>query len=77
MRLLSKDGMATLEVADEGKGVPPGVLNEASQDWTRSLGVGLRGMNERMRQLGGTLNLSSSKKGTTVSASVPKSNVDE
>jgi PAS domain S-box-containing protein len=77
VRLLSKNGMATLEVADEGKGVPPGIVNHAGQDWTRALGVGLRGMNERMRQLGGTLNLSSSEKGTTVSASVPKSGADE
>jgi two-component system NarL family sensor kinase len=69
--------MATLEVADEGKGVPLGILNDAGQDWTRALGVGLRGMNERMRQLGGTLNLSSSERGTTVSASVPKSDIDE
>jgi signal transduction histidine kinase len=77
VRLLSKNGMATLEVADEGKGVPLGILNDAGQDWTRALGVGLRGMNERMRQLGGTLHLSSSEKGTTVSATVPKSDVDE
>jgi len=77
VRLLSKNGMATLEVADEGKGVPLGILNDAGQDWTRALGVGLRGMNERMRQLGGTLQLSSSEKGTTVSATVPKSDVDE
>jgi PAS domain S-box-containing protein len=77
VRLLSKNGMATLEVADEGKGVPSGILNDVGGDWTRALGVGLRGMNERMRQLGGTLHLSSSERGTTVSASVPKSDVDE
>jgi len=77
VRLLSKGKMATLEVADEGKGVPLGILNDTGQDWTRALGVGLRGMNERMRQLGGTLQLSSSEKGTTVSATVPKSDVDE
>jgi PAS domain S-box-containing protein len=71
VRLLSKDGTSILEVADEGRGVPPGILTEAGQDWTRALGVGLRGMNERMRQLGGTLHLSSSERGTTVSASVP------
>jgi len=71
VRLLASEGMATLEVADEGKGVPPGILKETSHDWTRALGVGLRGMNERMRQLGGTLLLMSSERGTTVSASVP------
>jgi PAS domain S-box-containing protein len=71
VRLLSKDGTSTLEVADEGKGVPLGILNDAGPDWTRALGVGLRGMNERMRQLGGTLHLSSSERGTTVRVSVP------
>jgi signal transduction histidine kinase len=35
------------------------------------LGVGLRGMNERMRQLGGTLELTSTKEGTIVRAMVP------
>ena len=36
-----------------------------------SLGVGLRGMNERMRQLGGSLELFSNEQGTLVKASVP------
>src|SRR5437588_5516888 len=51
VRLLSKDGRSTLEVADEGKGVPAGILKATDQDWTKALGVGLRGMSERMRQL--------------------------
>ena len=36
-----------------------------------NLGVGLRGMNERMRELGGTLELISAADGTTVRATVP------
>jgi len=36
-----------------------------------SHGVGLRGMNERMRQLGGTLKLSSTATGTKVIATAP------
>jgi len=36
-----------------------------------SLGVGLRGMNERMRQLGGKLEVASTEQGTSVTASVP------
>ena len=39
-------------------------------------GVGLRGMNERMRQLGGKLRLISGKSGTTVTATVPVSAQD-
>jgi signal transduction histidine kinase len=71
VRLFSKDGMGVLEVRDRGKGLPPGLLEESSRDWMGQLGVGLRGMNERMRQLGGTLELTSTKEGTTVRAMVP------
>jgi len=71
VRLFSKGGMGILEVSDRGKGLPPGLLEESSQDWMGQLGVGLRGMNERMRQLGGTLELTSTKEGTTVRAMVP------
>jgi PAS domain S-box-containing protein len=71
VRLFSKDGMGILEVRDRGKGLPPGLLEQSSQDWMGQLGVGLRGMNERMRQLGGTLELTSTKEGTTVRGMVP------
>ena len=71
VRLFLKGGMGVLEVRDGGKGLPPGLLEESSQDWMGQLGVGLRGMNERMRQLGGTLELTSTKEGTTVRAMVP------
>jgi signal transduction histidine kinase len=71
VRLFTKDGKAVLEVRDQGKGLPPGLLEEANQGWMGKLGVGLRGMNERMRQLGGILELTSTKEGTTVRAIVP------
>jgi PAS domain S-box-containing protein len=71
VRLSTEDGMGILEVRDQGKGLPPGLLEQSNQDWMGQLGVGLRGMNERMRQLGGTLELVSTEKGTTVRASVP------
>jgi PAS domain S-box-containing protein len=71
IRLLVKDGVATLEVTDTGKGIPSGRLEQSGQDWTGVLGVGLRGMNERMRQLGGWLEVVSTEDGTTVSAVVP------
>ena len=71
VRLFTKEGMGVLEVRDKGKGLPPELLEEASQDWMGQLGVGVRGMNERMRQLGGALELVSTEKGTTVRAMVP------
>ena len=71
VRLLMKEGMCILEVEDEGKGIPPQLLEQFAQDWMGAPGVGVRGMNERMRQLGGRLELVSKKSGATVRAIVP------
>ena len=57
---------ATLRIADNGQGLP----NPSAQD-RRSLGLGLRNMQERVDQLDGTLTISSSKKGTVIEAQVP------
>lgn len=66
VRLLTNDGMGVLEIQDWGKGVSQQLLEQAGQDWMGGLGVGVRGMNERMRQLGGTLELVSSNQGGTI-----------
>jgi PAS domain S-box-containing protein len=71
IRLLMSNGTVTLEVTDTGKGIPSGLLEQSGQDWTGALGVGLRGMKERMRQLGGSLEVVSTEKGTAVSAMIP------
>jgi signal transduction histidine kinase len=63
-------GDLVLEVRDQGRGARPGVL-QFSGDVLGTLGVGLRGMSERVRQLGGKLELSSSEKGMTVRARIP------
>jgi PAS domain S-box-containing protein len=65
------DSGVILEVIDHGKGLPSTILEQSSQDWMGSLGVGLRGMSERLRQIGGTLDISSSESGTVVRATVP------
>jgi len=72
VRLLVEDGMAVLEIEDDGKGIRPELLEEFCQEWMGGLGIGVRGMNERMRQLGGRLELASDDKGTTVTAKVPQ-----
>ena len=69
VRLLKKDGELLIEIHDQGKGVPSAAL-EAIQDSCQTTGVGLRGMTERMRQLGGKLEVVSSSSGTTVRARV-------
>jgi PAS domain S-box-containing protein len=74
VRLLIKDGAAVLQVKDEGTSGLSNDWEERAPDWMGSSGVGLRGMNERMRQLGGSLEISFAQEGTTVTASVPLPN---
>lgn len=59
-----------LEIADCGRGLPPGVLirmGDASSD----SGVGLIGMCERLRDLNGNLEIESDERGTILRAIVP------
>jgi PAS domain S-box-containing protein len=70
VRMAIGEGNVTLEVRDDGKGISAGIL-ELDSDALGEMGVGLRGMNERMRQLGGRLELDSSENGTTIRAIVP------
>jgi PAS domain S-box-containing protein len=60
-----------LHVIDKGRGMPTSILEAGNQDWAGSLGVGLRGMSERLRSLGGVLQISSNERGTEVRATVP------
>jgi PAS domain S-box-containing protein len=60
----------TLEVSDEGHGFSSDNLNKEPAR-TSKLGVGILGMRERMRQLGGRLEIRSGHSGTTVSAALP------
>jgi PAS domain S-box-containing protein len=70
--MAKQDGRVILEVKDEGQGIPVQLMEEeGSKDWLGSSGVGLRGMSERMRQIGGELEVASNERGTTVTASVP------
>ena len=65
------DNAVTMQVVDKGKGLPAPILEQGNQDWMGSLGVGLRGMSERLRQLGGALEIVSNETGTRVRAIVP------
>lgn len=59
-----------LQVEDRGKGLALPSHKRGGNDWA-ALGVGLRGMKERLEQLGGKLELSSTNRGTSVRAVVP------
>jgi PAS domain S-box-containing protein len=69
LRLLEDAGQITLEVADKGVGLPAGAVGRRGAPLTT--GVGIRGMHERVRQLGGRLELKPGNPGTRVIAVVP------
>jgi signal transduction histidine kinase len=73
VRLFRSEDMAILEVKDSGKGIPTQLLQQTGGDWTGSPGVGLRGMNERVMQLGGRFEVVSAGDGTVIRAVVPMS----
>jgi PAS domain S-box-containing protein len=68
--LKCRPDQAELTVADEGRGMPPGLLERGGQRGGK-LGVGIPGMRERIRQLGGQFEIVSGSKGTTLTAIVP------
>jgi PAS domain S-box-containing protein len=61
----------SLQIEDQGKGMPPEKLSEIQ---SQSSGVGIRGMRERVRQFGGQMNIESTEKGTTISFTFPSEN---
>ena len=71
VRLLTQEGNAILEIEDKGKGFNQSVSQPGSEDWMGALGVGVRGMDERMRQLKGKLEISTNQSGTVVRALIP------
>ncbi len=67
------DVQIVLTVADRGRGIPPGVLerNLGKHNSESAPGVGITGMKERVRQLGGRLEIQSGIQGTTVTVVLP------
>ncbi len=70
IRLSRTQEAVFLEVIDQGKGMPVEALSQTQSD-SGAFGVGLRGMTERMRQLEGDLEITSSNAGTKVRATLP------
>jgi len=63
IRLRKESSEITVQIQDNGKGIP-----EEKQRELRGSGLGFNGMRERVRQLGGTLEIHSDQTGTLVSA---------
>lgn len=70
IRIRVVDGELVLEVEDRGKGMAPPTLDKVRKGgpW---IGVGMSGMRERMRQVGGRIEVESGRPGTTIRALVP------
>src|SRR3984893_17987969 len=71
IRIFAKGGELHLEVVDHGKGIEAGTAR-TSIDGIASLGVGIPGMRERLRQLGGRLEVDFGRNGTRVFANIPR-----
>ena len=69
IRLAQADGHIVLEVEDEGRGISAEELADIASGL--ALGVGLRGMRERIKDFGGELEILSKGQGTKVKAVVP------
>jgi len=62
------DGLA-VTISDQGRGIPSGVLDRSPLG--KGVGVGIAGMKERVKYLGGRLEIESSECGTQVRATIP------
>jgi PAS domain S-box-containing protein len=72
IRITRRINQVLVEVADRGKGIHP--AKQKAMDAGAKMGVGMRGMGERVRQLGGALDVTSGGQGTVVVAKLPIAN---
>jgi signal transduction histidine kinase len=69
VRVVRSETEVQVEVRDQGKGMAKDKISEIAN--SGAPGVGLRGMRERLNQLGGNLEIDSNGTGTTVVARLP------
>ena len=70
VQLIANDKTATLKVRDHGVGLPHGMIQNLNENGT-SVGVGLAGMKERVRERHGKFEIRSDSTGTFISATFP------
>ena len=71
IRLACDEEQVTLDVSDQGRGMSAETIR-AIEAGHPSVGVGIAGMRERLRLLGGRLEIESGGQGTTVRATIPR-----
>jgi signal transduction histidine kinase len=69
IRIIQDEACLRVEIEDAGKGIP--LEKGSALGSSAPTGLGLRGMRERLRQLGGTLQVQSNSPGTRVTAVLP------
>jgi signal transduction histidine kinase len=62
-------GGLAITISDQGRGIPSGVLDRFAVG--KGAGVGIMGMKERVKHLGGQLEIESTEHGTKVRATIP------
>ena len=70
IRMTQDAKQVRLEIADNGKGIPKDRLHHLLGG-TAAAGVGIAGMRERFHELGGSLEIRSNRKGTTIIVTAP------
>ena len=71
LRIRTTEDDIKVEIEDYGKGIQA-TRSKSAQESVERLGVGIQGMTERIRQLGGRLEITSRpKRGTLVTATIP------
>jgi len=70
IRMDRDPGKITVEVSDSGSGIT-GDLQRQNGEFPFRPGVGIRSMNERVKLIGGRLDIESSSSGTTVRVTIP------
>ncbi len=68
VEVIGNSQQVLVRVRDYGKGIPPRI---ARMESSAQLGVGITGMRERLRQLGGELSVARAEPGTQVEARIP------
>jgi PAS domain S-box-containing protein len=68
VEVIGQSEQIIVKVRDYGKGISPRIVK---MDGSAQLGVGITGMRERLRQIGGELALTRAEPGTLVEATIP------